>query len=141
MSITETDKNNYLMGFLILIKFERNFSESNKILIKNVANILEYNHYYVEHSVNEIPENKNLILDPPKFSNRALAEIFIRDSMRLTIKNDILNLHVIKWLLKFSEKNDLSKEWFYLELENFLDNDKLDIDNSFEIQKHIKSRL
>jgi len=138
MSITETDKSNYLIGFLILIRYEGAVTESNKNLIEDVANIFEYNHYFIEHSINEIRENKNLIQDPPKFSNHAFAEIFIRDSMRLTFNNDILNLNVIRWLLKVAQKNSISKQWFYMELEDFLDNYNPDLNCSFEIQKHVK---
>lgn len=138
MSITEKDKSNYLMGFLILIRNEGSLATSNKNLVENLANILGYNHYFVEYSMTEIYENKNLIQNPPEFSNHIFAEIFIRDSMRLIFKNNILNLNAIRWLLEVTQRNNLSKQWFYLELENFLDNYNPDSNSSFEIQKHIE---
>jgi hypothetical protein len=138
MNITETDKSNYLKGFLILIENTGAINESNKNLITKVANILEYNHYFVEYSINELSENKNQVPDLPKFSSHSFAEIFIRDSMRLTFNNNILNLDAIRWLLKVIQINNLSKQWFYLELENFLDNYNSDMNSYFEIQKHVK---
>jgi hypothetical protein len=138
MDITEMDKSNYLKGFLILIGNAGSINESNKNLIRNVASILEYNHYFVEHSINELSENNNQVQDLPKFSSHSFAEIFIRDSMRLTFNNNILNLDAIRWLLKVIQINNLSRQWFYLELENFLDNYNSDKNCSFEIQKHVK---
>jgi hypothetical protein len=116
MPITETDKSNYLIGFLILIRHTGTLTESNKIIIENLASILEYNHYFVEYSIYKILANKNLIENPPKFSSHTFAEIFIRDSMRLTFNKNILHLNAIRWLLKVTQINNLSKQWFYLEM-------------------------
>jgi hypothetical protein len=138
MSITETDKNNYLIGLLILIRNTGSLTESNKNIIENVANILEYNHYFVEYSIMEILENRKLNPEPPKFSSRQLAEVFVRDCMRFTFKNNALNLNAIRWLLNVIKENKLSIQWFYLELENFLDHYNPDSNKGFEIQKHVK---
>ncbi|MHB8336171.1 MAG: hypothetical protein ACYC6P_14330 [Ignavibacteriaceae bacterium] len=137
MTLTDLDKSNYLRGLIILVGIDKQNNENKRKIIKEVAKILGFNQAFVEDSLNEIYENKYINRDPPKFSNQVITEIFIRDGIGLASVNMVLHLHDIKWLLNTAVKNNLSEQFFFIELEYFLE--KYDYENPFVIKSNLKS--
>jgi hypothetical protein len=137
MTLTDLDKSNYLRGLIILVGIDKQNNENKRKIIKEVAKILGFNQDFVENSLNEIYENKYINKDPPKFSNQVITEIFIRDGIGLASVNKVLHLHDIKWLLNTAVKNNLSEQFFFIELEYFLE--KFDYENPFVIKSNLKS--
>ncbi|MHB1687068.1 MAG: hypothetical protein ACYCVH_06825 [Ignavibacteriaceae bacterium] len=132
MTLNNLDKSNYLRGLVILVGIERRGGENKRKIIREVAEILGFNQDFVENSMNDIHKNKYINKEPPKFSNQEITEIFIRDGIRLASIDKVLHLHDLKWLLNTALKNNLSEQWFFIELEYFLE--KYDYENSFDIK-------
>jgi hypothetical protein len=137
MNIDQIDRSNYFKGLLILIGTTRKITETEKIAIRDVAGILGFGHNFVDTAMDELFGNQYIIAQPPRFSNHLLAEIFIRDGMRVAFANKVLHLYELQWLARFAINNNFSKQWFFIELEQYLDNGVQIDRNSFEIQKYI----
>jgi hypothetical protein len=137
MNIDQIDRSNYFKGLLILIGTGRKITETERIIISDVAEILGFGHNFVDTAMDELFGNQYIIAEPPRFSNHILAEIFIRDGMRIAFANKVLHLYELQWLARFAVNNNFSKQWFFIELEQYLDKSNRIHENSFEIQKYI----
>ncbi len=131
-----TDKSNYFKGLLVLVGKDKDITQNERELIKKIGNILGFNHNFVDKAINNFLKNKYIIEDPPIFSNYDLAEIFIKDGIRVALVDKVLNLDQITWLSNTALKNNLSKQWFFIELENLLENYNSGFNTYFEIQKY-----
>ena len=136
MFINPMDKSNYFRGLLVLIGKDKDVSQSESDLIKKLGNILGFNHEFVNSAIKNILKNKYVIEEPPMFSNYNLAEIFLKDGIRVALVNSVLNLDQIKWLTATAVKNNLSIQWLFIELENILENSTAE-EKNFEIQKYL----
>jgi len=137
MKIDQIDKSNYFKGLLVLIGANREITENERIEIRKVAKILGFGYNFVDSSIEELFGNQFIISEPPKFSNHFLAEIFIRDAIRVAFANKVLHLYELQWLARFAVNNDFSKQWFFIELEQYLDKPNINLKNTFEIQKYL----
>lgn len=137
MIINPVDKSNYLKGLLVLVGKDKEINRNESDLIIKVGNILGFNHDFVEKAIKNFFKNKYIIEDPPLFSNYDFAEIFIKDGIRIALINKVINLDQIKWLENAAMKNNLSKQWLYIELESLLDNNNSGLEFYFEIQKYL----
>lgn len=135
MELNLIDKSNYFKGLLILIRKKKAVTESTRRTVKRIAAVLDFNQDFVDSSIKNLLVNKNIVEEPPKFSDYRLAESFIKDGMRLAFSDGILNLFQIQWLASTAEKNNLSKQWFFMELEDFFDQYESNSETTFEIQK------
>lgn len=135
MELNLIDKSNYFKGLLILIRKKKVVTESTRRTVKRIAAVLDFNQDFVDSSIKNLLVNKNIVEEPPKFSDCRLAESFIKDGMRLAFSDGILNLFQIQWLASTAEKNNLSKQWFFMELEDFFDQYESNSETTFEIQK------
>ena len=137
MILNQIDRNNYFKGLLVLVGIRRKITKTEEVSVKNVAKILDLNQNFVDDVIKKFHENKYIIETPPKFSNHILAEIFLRDGMRVAFTDKMLHLHELEWLARFAVNNNFSKQWFFIELENYLESYMLSPSNSFEIQNYI----
>ncbi len=120
MTLNNLDKSNYLKGLVILDGINKRSNPNNRKIIREVAKRFRFNLGFVETSMDNIQNNKYVNKEPPKFSNLEITEIFIRDGIQLVSVNKVLYLRDLKWLLNTALKNNLSEQWFFIELENFL---------------------
>jgi hypothetical protein len=135
MIINPLDKSNYFKGLLVLAGKEKEISINEKFSLQNVAAILGFDHNFVNKAIDDFFKNKYITEEPPMFSDSKFAEIFIKDGVKLAFADKALSIHQIEWLTATALKNKLSKQWVFIELENFLDNYSPDFIEHFEIQK------
>lgn len=137
MFINPIDKSNYFKGLLVLVGKDKEISKNESDLIKKAGNILGFNQEFVDKSIKNFFKNKYIIEEPPVFTNYNFAEIFIKDGLRLALINKIINLDQIKWLTSAVMKNNLSTQWFFIELESLLEKNNPGFEFYFEIQKYL----
>jgi hypothetical protein len=135
MELNLIDKSNYFKGLLILIRKKKAVTESTRRTVKRIAAVLDFNQDFVDSSIKNLLVNKNIVEAQPKFSDCRLAESFIKDGLRLALSDGVLNLLQVQWLAITAEKNNLSKQWFFMELEDFFDQYESNSGSTFEIQK------
>lgn len=137
MFIDPIDKSNYFKGLLVLVGKDKEINRNESDLIKKVGNILGFNHDFVDKAIKNFFKNKYIIEEPPVFSNYNFAEIFIKDGIRMALINNVINLDQISWLTTTTIKNNLSKQWFFIELESLLERNNPGFEFYFEIQKYL----
>ncbi len=136
MKINPLDRSNFFKGLLILVGKEKNFTQNECTMLKDIAKSLGFNYEFADKAIKNFLGNKYIIEEPPVFSDCNFAEIFIRDGMKIALSDKILNVDQIEWLSKTALKNHLSKQWVFIELESLLDNFNSRVETNFEIQKY-----
>ena len=137
MTLNLTDKNNYLIGMLVMIGKDRNIGNTNEKMIRLIADDMGLNHYFVDQSIEEIRGHKYIIEEPPEFSDREIAEAFIKDAIRFAFSDHAIHLYELQWLATIALKNKLSWQWVLFEIEYFLKANYSVQDSLFEIQKYV----
>ena len=137
MTVNPLDTSNYFRGLLILACSEKPITNNEKISLKKIGSILGFNHSFVEASIDDFVNNKHIKPDVPQFSCTEIAELFLKDGIKLAFTNNILSVHQIDWLIAFAIENKLSKQWFFIELENYLDNHEGSQETDFEFPRYI----
>jgi hypothetical protein len=137
MIIDPIDKSNYFKGLLVLVGKDKEINRHESDLIKKIGNILGFNHDFVDKAIKNFFSNKYITEEPPVFSNSNFAEMFIMDGIRMALINNVINLDQIKWLATAAVKNNLSKQWLFIELESLLERNKSEFEFYFEIQKYL----
>ena len=136
MIINPIDKSNYFKGLLVLVGIDKNINRDESNLIKRIGHILGFNEEFVNSAINSFFDNKFIVEDPPEFSNYNLAEIFIRDGIKTVLVNNVLNLDQLNWLSVTALKNNISKQWLFIELESLIENYKPGSELILEIQEY-----
>lgn len=137
MTINPLDTSNYFRGLLILAGREKHITENERTSLKKIGSILGFNHAFIEAAISDFINNEFIKAEVPQFSSFEIAESFLKDGIKLAFTNNILNVHQIDWLMEFAVENKLSKQWFFIELENYLDKHNSGWAVDFELQKYI----
>ena len=137
MPINPQDRNSFFNGLLILIGKEKNMTQDECAMLLKIAKSLGFSTDYANNAMKNFLSKEIITEEPPVFSDYNFAEIFIRDGMRLALADKILNFDQIEWLSKTALKNNLSKQWVFIELESLLDNFYSRNKSHFEIQNYI----
>ncbi len=137
MALNPLDRSNYFKGLLILIGKDREISDSERGMMKKLAEILGFNQKFVETAINELFENQYILEDPPLFSSQVVAQMFIKDGMHIAFIDKVLHLYELQWLLMVSQKNQLSKDWFYKQLNQYMSSLDSSMERILEIQKFL----
>ena len=109
-------------------------------MIEELGVLLGFNKNFIDKSLNNLFENKYISKEPPKFSNVIFAEAFLRDCLKIALSDNDLQLDEIQWLWNVASLNSLSKQWFYWELEDYLDHKDKISDPTYEVLKYILNK-
>jgi hypothetical protein len=112
MEIPVIDRSNYLKGLLITARKDNELSESEKKIIRSIAERLGFASDFYEDTLKTLLANKYIQEDPIKFSDRKIAESFVTDGLRLAFSDKRETNVEIDWLKKTAGTNDLNEEWF-----------------------------
>lgn len=137
MTINPLDTSNYFKGLLILAGREKQITQDERSSLKKIGDLLGFNHAFIDAAINDFVNNKYIKSEIPQFSCTDIAELFLKDGIKLAFTNNILSVYQIDWLMTFAIENKLSKQWFFIELENYLDNHNSGQEIDFEVQKHM----
>jgi hypothetical protein len=137
MPINSSDTSNYFKGMLILISRKKQITHKERTLLMDIAHLLGFNKAYIDSAIDDFMNNKNIKTEIPLFSNWEVAELFLKDGIKLAFTDKTLTVEQIEWLMAVAIKNTLSKQWFFIELENYLDNYEFNYNTEFELQKHM----
>lgn len=139
MTLNQIDRSNYFRGLLFLISVDGKELRENKKLLYSLASVLGFNHYFIDQEIKDFLDANELNITPPRFSNHILAEAFLKDGIKIAFVDKALHISELKWLIMFTQINQLSKQWFFLELENFLENYESSDWVHFELQNYIQA--
>ena len=119
MEIPARDKSSYLKGLLILAKRDNLLTESEEVIIKDIAQRLGFSTDFYEYTLQNLLQNEYLTEEPVKFSEKKLSYLFIIDGLKLVHSDNKLDDSQINWLRQTAKENNISMEWFDSKLEDF----------------------
>jgi hypothetical protein len=111
------DKSNYLKGLLIIARKDNQLAESEKNILKNIAERLGFASDFYEETIKNLLVNEHIKDEPIKFSNEKIAASFISDGLKLAFSDKKIHCAEIDWLKTTAIKNLLEEGWFNEELE------------------------
>lgn len=118
MNFTLLDKSNYLKGLLIIARKDNQLAESEKNILKSIAEKLGFASDFYEETIKNLLVNTHINDEPIIFSNEKIASSFISDGLRLAFSDKKINEAEMEWLKATTLKNSLDQNWFEKELEN-----------------------
>jgi len=122
MNIPVIDKSNYLKGLLITARKDNQLADSEKKIIKGIAERLGFASDFSDEIIQNLLSNKYLIEDPIKFSDIRIAESFVLDGLKLAFSDNKVAGDELEWLKKTAIENGINVKWFEDKLQTFKTN-------------------
>lgn len=112
MQLTLLDKSNYLKGLLVVAKKDKQLTESEKNIIRKIANKLGFATEFYEETLKNLIENKYIVEDPIKFSSVLVADSFLSDGLKLVLSDINDHSEEMSWLRSTAEINGIDTKNF-----------------------------
>ena len=112
MQIPVIDKSNYLKGLLITARKDKKLADSEKKIIKGIAEKLGFASDFYNEIIHNLLANKYIDEEPVKFSNIKIAESFLMDGLRLAFSDNKVESEELDWLRNTAIENGISTKWF-----------------------------
>jgi hypothetical protein len=112
MGIPYQDKSNYLKGLLIVAKKDRQLADSERKIIRKIAERLGFAPDFYEETLRNLLLNEYILENPIKFAHKKIAESFIEDGLRLAFSDENATDSEIDYLRATALANDLDDTWF-----------------------------
>jgi hypothetical protein len=119
MEIPYQDKSNYLKGLLIVAKKDKQLADSERKIIRKIAERLGFAPDFYEETLKNLLFNEYILETPIKFAERKIAESFIEDGLRLAFSDEKGTDSEIDWLRATALANNLNDTWFSNRLLNY----------------------
>ncbi|MFH1196786.1 MAG: hypothetical protein V1720_13875 [bacterium] len=110
------DKSNYLKGLLLLIRKDKIVSEEEREIFMRIGNMLGFEKTFLRDSIQNILINEFIIDQPPKFSDKSIAECFLIDAINLPFVDTSPNSLEMGWLKSIATENKINKDWLKAEI-------------------------
>ncbi len=133
MEIPLIDRSNYLKGLFITAKLDRQLSNKEKEILKRISEKLGFAKDFYDETIRGLLSNKYLTEDPIIFSDKAIAETFLRDAVRLIFCDGSDTKNELAWLKKTASANLINDEFLNTEISLYQNAKKLPITNDFAL--------
>lgn len=101
------DRSEFLRGFLILIKQNKNVSEYEREMTMVIGKYFGFDEEFCEESLDYLLENQFISDEPAVFSDPEVAEYFITESFNILKQIHRLTDKEFNWLWKTADINKL----------------------------------
>jgi uncharacterized tellurite resistance protein B-like protein len=119
MEIPIKDKSNYLKGLLIVAKKDKQLADSEKKIIREIAEKLGFAPDFYEDILRDLLSNKYIAEDPIKFSNLKIAKSFIDDGLKLAFSDNKISDVELRWIFQTAEHNCIKEDWIKEKVEYY----------------------
>ena len=113
MRLSELDRSNYFRAMLLLSGKDRKISKSEQNFIDTLGEKLGFEKSFTKSAVNTFFSNEHIPNEPPRFSNREIAESFIRDGIKLIIEDPKINQDEVDWISNVARVNGINENWIF----------------------------
>jgi len=107
MDITLKDRGEFLRGFLVLVKKNKDISEFDKNMILVVGKYFGFAEDFCKEAIKNLMENEYLSEEPPTFSNPYIAEYFLVETYRILKQLHPLEHNEEHWFVATAERNKI----------------------------------
>lgn len=98
---------------MLLIRKDRKITDTENLLLMRIGKSLGFDREFCENTIKDILNNKYVEDSPPVFSNKELAEKFIKDGLAVVFSDNNIHPEEENWLLAVAEKNGISKVTYF----------------------------
>lgn len=112
LNINIIDGSNYFKGLLLLIRKDRQVTESEIQLMRRIGKSLGFEREFCDQAIRDILDNEYIEDTPPKFSSTALAEKFVKDGLAIACSDQVCHPAEETWLRTVCILNGLDEQWF-----------------------------
>lgn len=119
MELTLIDKSSYLKGLLIVAKKDKQLTEPEKKIIRDIAVRLGFATDFYEDTLRSLLANKYILENPVKFSQRKISESFIIDGLKLAFADNMVSDVELEWLKLTALENGIEESWYEEKLKKY----------------------
>lgn len=105
MDISLKDRGEFLRGFLVLVKKNKDISEFDKNMTLVVGKYFGFAEDFCKEALKNLMENEYISEEPPKFSNPCIAEYFLIETYRIVKQLHPLEHNEEQWFIATAERN------------------------------------
>jgi len=127
------DRSFYFKSLLILSKIDEDVSIQEKEILKIVGERLGFNKEFCDATINEVIENKHIKNEPLKFSNQQMANMFLRDAIKLAYSDSKLDNDEYNWLLECAKVNGIPESRVNEQITKVLNSESDSSDNQLDV--------
>ena len=133
MNIPLLDRSNYLKGLFITAKLDKQLTEKEKEILRKISDKLGFAQDFYDETIRGLLSNKYLAEDPIIFSDKNIAQSFIRDAIRLVYSDGQVSETEIEWVKKTAAVNSVEEEFIKNEIKLNENSSKYLISNDFAL--------
>ncbi len=141
MNMTLQDRSLYFKGLLLLTRKDNIIANEEKALLLRLGELLQFNREFCENTIRDILKNPYMDEEPPLFSNREFAEMFLLDGIKMAFADNNLHKKEYGWMQEIAEKNNVSADWLSARLSDFLTDAPTGTNPPFEIETFTGQQL
>lgn len=119
MEMTWLDRSNYFRGLLLLVRQNNKVNKEEVSMIMRIGERLGFAYDFCNGALKDILENEHIVDEPPKFSNKIIAQEFVKEGIRLAVVDNDLDLKELEWIDSVVRENELEEEWRLHQVEYF----------------------
>ena len=140
MPFSERDEKKYFRSLLLLIGKNKIISNEERKLLMTTCDILGFNRDFCEHKIDNLCDNNYIIDEPPRFSNQHIAEILLKDGIRIALADKKPHIYELYWLRAIAKKNHIPDYWLAEEIYLFLNSNDPGSGQILEIQRYLMNQ-
>jgi hypothetical protein len=119
--MSQLDRSNYYRGLLVLTGKDRIVDLRERELMLRFGQLLDFDLRFCIAAIDDLLENKHITDEPVTFSNREIAQCFVRDGIRLICVDREIHSKEMNWLKEVAKANGLTEEWLDAEVRRYRD--------------------
>ena len=136
--LTTLDRSNYFKGLLLLIGKDQKVTDSEKYLLMGAGKVLGFEKNFCNNAISELLENTYLSEDAPVFSQKVIAQCFIKDGMKIALSDTDMNPNELEWLKDVADVNGIEFDQFSESLKSYVkENNFEEPDQSLEVKLYL----
>ncbi len=112
LTINIIDGSNYFKGLLLLIRKDRQVTESEMALMRRIGKSLGFEREFCDQAIRDILDNEYIEDTPPRFSSKELAQKFVKDGLAIACSDQVCHPSEETWLRTVCILNGLDEQWF-----------------------------
>jgi hypothetical protein len=116
MTLSPRDRINYFKGILHLNIGKSDSQKLEEKELRNWIETLQFDSQFFEFAIRNLVNNEAVFEDPPVFSSKEVAKVFVRDGIRIAFKRKKFEAAEFEWLYQVLKKNLLEEQWFLKEV-------------------------
>lgn len=124
MNIPLLDRSNYLKGLFITAKLDKQLSQKEKDILKQISDKLGFASDFFNETTRSLLNNKYIKEEPITFSAKEIAISFLNDAIKLACCNNIVTNAEIAWLKEIATVNQVDKDIIEKELKEYKETPK-----------------